>query len=119
MNNIIVGHLNEDSLSDKVDQLKLLIMNIVDVTKTKLDETFPSPRFLIDEFLRSFRVNTTQKRSDILIVVKNDITCKLSTKHNFSHNIKRLFIELSFRKSKCLFLGTYHPPSQNDQYYFD
>ena len=119
MNNIIVGHLNVDSLSDKVDQLKLLIMNIVDVTKTKLDETFPSPRFLIDEFLRSFRVNTTQKRSDILIVVKNDITCKLSTKHNFSHNIKSLFIELSFRKIKCLFLGTYHPPSQNDQYYFD
>ena len=30
-----------------------------------------------------------------------------------------IYIELNFRKCKWLLLGTYHPPSQPDQYYFD
>ena len=30
-----------------------------------------------------------------------------------------LFVELNFRKVKWLLLGTYHPPSQNDIYYFN
>ena len=33
--------------------------------------------------------------------------------------MKGLFVELNFRKVKWLFLGTYHPPSQNDIYYFN
>ena len=30
-----------------------------------------------------------------------------------------MFIELNFCKSKWLLFGTYHPPSQNDNFYFD
>ena len=30
-----------------------------------------------------------------------------------------MFVELNFRKIKWLLFGTYHPPSQNDQYYFE
>ena len=30
-----------------------------------------------------------------------------------------MFIELNFRKSKWLLFGTYHPPSQMDDLYFD
>ena len=30
-----------------------------------------------------------------------------------------IFLEINFRKSKCLLCGTYHPPSQNDQYFVD
>ena len=29
------------------------------------------------------------------------------------------FVEIYFRKSKWLLCGTYHPPSQSDQYFFD
>ena len=29
-----------------------------------------------------------------------------------------MFIELNFRKIKWLLLGTYHPPNQNDKYFF-
>ena len=36
-----------------------------------------------------------------------------------SHDIEGIFIELNFRKVKWLVFGTYHPPSQNDQYYFE
>ena len=41
------------------------------------------------------------------------------TKHNSPYNIKGLFVELNFRKSKWLLGGVYHPPSQPDQYFFN
>ena len=40
-------------------------------------------------------------------------------KHSCSNDIECLFIELTFRKCKWVFCGTYHPPSQNDEYYFN
>ena len=30
-----------------------------------------------------------------------------------------MFIEINFRNSKWLLFGTYHPPSQNDNFYFN
>ena len=54
-----------------------------------------------------------------MIFVKNDIRSKRLTKHNFPYDRAVLFIELDFKKSKWFFLETYHPPSQNNQYYFD
>ena len=30
-----------------------------------------------------------------------------------------MFIEINLRKCKWLLLGTYHPPSQSDKYYFE
>ena len=41
------------------------------------------------------------------------------TKHNSPYNIKGLFVELNFRKSKWLLGAMYHPPSQPDQYFFN
>ena len=54
----------------------------------------------------------------ILIYVREDIPCKLLNNHNLPDDIEGLFVELNFRKSRLLLVGTYHPPCQNDQYYF-
>ena len=40
-------------------------------------------------------------------------------KNNFSDDLEGLFVGLNFRKVKWLLLGIYHPPSQNDIYYFN
>ena len=57
--------------------------------------------------------------SGILIYVINDIPSKLLTKHIFRNDIEGLFVEINFRKTKWLLFRTYHPPSENDQHYFD
>ena len=61
-NNIIVGCLNISSLPGKHHQLKLLTnkIDIVVLTEAKLDETFPSSRFLIDVFSSPFRLIKTE-----------------------------------------------------------
>ena len=53
-----------------------------------------------------------------MIYVLDDIPSNLLTKHFLPNDIEGLFVELIFRKCKWLLLGTYHPPSQSDQYFF-
>ena len=40
-------------------------------------------------------------------------------KHNFPSDIEGIFVEINLRKTKWLLFGTYHPPSQTDNYYFE
>ena len=54
----------------------------------------------------------------IIIYVREDIPTKILTKHNLPEDIEGIFLEINFRKSKWLLCGIYHPPSQNDQYFF-
>ena len=54
-----------------------------------------------------------------MIFLKEDILGKLLKKHDFPSDVKGLFVELNFRKSKLLLFVTYHPPAQNDQYFFN
>ena len=108
-------------MSRKFDQLKCLTSNHADIfvlTETKLDETFTTSSFLIDGFSLPFQLDQSQKGGGILINVRRDIPSKVLTKHSFPNDIEILFVEINFRKSKWLLFRTYHPPSQNDQYYF-
>ena len=53
VNRTIVATLKINSIRNKFDQLKLSIVNNVDIlviTETKLDDTFSTANFMIDEF---------------------------------------------------------------------
>ena len=52
-NNIIIGHLNINSIRNKFEMLSLSVAQYVDIlmlSETKLDSTFPSTQFLINGF---------------------------------------------------------------------
>ena len=122
INNVIVGNLNINSLSSKHDDLKMLISDNFDIfiiTETKLDNTFPSSQFFIEGFSPPYRLDRNRNGGGIMIFVREDIPSKLLTKHVFPDDIEGLFVEINFRKTKWLLYGTYHPPSQCDQYFFD
>ena len=88
------------------------------ISETKLDESFPTSQFLIDGFAEPFRRDRNLMGGGLLIYVREDIPCKPLDKHSFPEDIEGIFLEINLRKSKCLLLGTYHPPSQKDEYYF-
>ena len=83
------------------------------ILETKLDDSYPTSQFFIDGFTMPFRRDRNRFGGGILIYVREDIPCKL-----LADDIEGLFVELNFRKSRLLLVGTYHPPCQNDQYYF-
>ena len=119
---VIIGNLNIKSTSRKFDQLKCLISNHVDIfvlTETKLNETFITSSFLIDGFSSFFWLDRNRKGGGSFVHVRGDIPSKLLTKHSPPNDREGLFVEINFRKSKWLLFGTYHPPPQNNQYYFD
>ena len=88
------------------------------LTETKLDETFTTSAFLIECSSSPFRLDRNRKGGGTFIYVMSDIPSQLLTKYSFPNDIEGLLIEINFRKSKWLLFGTYHPPSQNEQYCF-
>ena len=121
LNRVILATLNVNSLPNKMDQLKLIIGENVDVlvlTETKLDDSFPTSQFLIDGFTTPYRMDRN-RRGGILIYVREDIPSKELKRHDFPSDIEGIFIELNLKKVKWLLLGTYHPPSLSDSYYFE
>ena len=79
------------------------------IGETKLDDSYPNSQFLIEGFAGSFRWG-------IQIYFRDFLPCKKLRKHALPHDIKGMFVELHFRKSKWLLFATYHPPAQNVEY---
>ena len=58
--NIIIGHLNINSIKTKFDLLKKMVTKEIDIlmiTETKLYDTFPVSQFLIQGFYRTLRLD--------------------------------------------------------------
>ena len=51
--------------------------------------------------------------------MREDIPSKQINDHKFDDGIEGIFVEVNLRKTKWLIFGTYHPPSQDDKFYFD
>ena len=94
-------------------------IEILILTETKLDETFLTSQFLMDGFSKPYRFDRNKYGGGVMIYIRYTIPSKILEKHSCPNNIECLFIELNFRKCKWLLCGMYHPPSQNDEYYFN
>ena len=95
------------------------MFDILIITETKLDNTYPVYQFHIDGYSIPFRLDRNKNGRGAIIYVKEDIPSKVLRKHLFPNGIKGIFVEINFRKCKWVLCGTYHPPSQSDQCYFD
>ena len=63
-NKLIIGHLNINSIRYKFEYLKYIIDNNIDIlliSETKLDNTFPNGQFLMNSFHPPFRKDRTEK----------------------------------------------------------
>ena len=122
LRNIVLATLNINSIRNKLDQLKLAIIGNIDIlviTETKLDETFSTANLMIDGFSKPYRRDRNCNGGGVLIYIREDIPSKELNIHFFPDDIEGIFVELNFRKSKWLLFGSYHPPSQSDEYYFN
>ena len=93
-------------------------LNILVLTETKPNDTFPTAQFLVNGFSQTCLTENRNGRG-VMIYIREGIPSKRLNKHVFSYDMEGLFVELNFRKCKWLLFGTYHPSSQADIYYFD
>ena len=122
VNKVIIGNININSLPAKFDQVKEVKLKNIDIlviTETKLDDTFPLDQFYVERFTIPYRLDRNRNGGGVIIYVMEDLPSKILEKHNIPQNFEGMFVELNFRKIKWLLFWTYHSPSQNDQYYFE
>ena len=117
MNKVIIGNLNINAIRNKFEQLKETVLEILVVTETKLDETFLESLFLMDGFSKPYRLDRNKNGGGVMIFIRDTISSKILEKHIFPNDVESIFVELNFRKCKWLLCGTYHPPSQSDEYF--
>ena len=114
-----------NSIRNKFDQLKDTVLKYIDIlilTETKRDETFLISQFLMNVmngFSKPYSFHRNKYGGGVMPYIRDTIPSNNLEKHSCLNNSECLFIELNFRKCRWLHSRTYHPPSQNDEYYFN
>ena len=78
----IFAQININSIRNKFQFLASQVINNVDVllvSETKLDDSFPTAQFLLDGFLKPYRLDCCSNGGGILFYVNDDISCRLLT----------------------------------------
>ena len=73
MNKLIFGHLNINSLRNKFDLLSEQVKGSIDilmVSETKLDDSFPEGQFLIEGFHSPFRFDRNRNCGGIMLYTR-------------------------------------------------
>ena len=113
---VIIGCLNVNGISNKIDALKAFIPGYIDIliiVESKIDPSFETVQFLLEGFKCPYRLDRNRCGGGILVYVREGIPSRLLNGHKFPHDIEGLFV-INLRKTKWILCGTYHPPSQND-----
>ena len=74
---------------------------------------------MIEGYSEPYGFDRNRNGSGVLIYVREDIPSKPLTNHKLPHDIEGIFVELNLRKNKWLLFGSYHSPSQSDEYFFN
>ena len=101
-NRLIFGHLNINSVRNNFDLLGDIIKNNVDIlmiSETKLDSSFPNGQFQIHGYSEPYRFDRNGNGGGILVFIREDIPSKLVESQM---KIEGFFIELNLRRKKWL-----------------
>ena len=106
---MICAQLNVNSLRNKFDSLINMINNNIDIlmiSETKLDPSFPTGQFHIHGFCEPYRFDRNSSGGGILLYIPEDIPSKLILT---KMTIERFFVEINLRKRRWLLCCLYNP----------
>ena len=107
---LINAHLNINSLRNKFEFLVEIIRGKVDIlmiSETKIDESFPLGQFKINDFNAPFRLDRNSNGGGIMLFVPGDILVKLIASE--TPPVERPYVEVKLRKQKWLISCSYNP----------
>ena len=83
-------------------------IDILMVSETKLDSSFPQAQFRIEGYVPQFRYDRNSHGGDILLFIREDIATKIISITPLK-DFEGIFVELNFRKKKVLLCCSYNP----------
>ena len=99
-NRILIAPLNINSLRNKFEILKETVTNKVDIlliSKTKLDSSLPLNQFHVDGFTTPCRLDRNQNGGGIMLYIEEDVPSKSLTEIKLDNEIENIFIEINLR----------------------
>ena len=106
---MICAQLNINSLRNKFESLINIINNNIDIlmiSETKLDPSFPTGQFHIHGFSEPYRFDRNSSGGGILLYIREDIPSKLILT---KMTIEGFFVEINLRKKRWLLCCSYNP----------
>ena len=101
--NPIIAQININSIRNKFETLVSLVTSDIDIlmiSETKIDESFPLSQFMIDEFSMPYRRDREANGGGILVYFRNNITAKLLKLENLPSDIDAIFTEMNIKSKK-------------------
>ena len=113
VNRVVIGHININSIRNKFDMLSDMIKDNIDilmVSETKLDSSFPQAQFRIEGYVPPFRYSHDRNShgGGILLFIRQDIPTKIISITPLK-DFEGIFVELNFRKKKIILCCSYNP----------
>ena len=121
---MLIGHYNVNSFRNKFYEMSPVFtdidIDILGISETKLDESFPHEQFRIEEY-RCHRRDRTDRGGGIIVYIKSDIPQRrrFDLEMKLKDGIELIAIEIIVRKEKWLFLNIYKPPKVNNALLID
>ena len=118
-----IGHLNIQGISNKIDQLKLLLqsqenlIHVLGLSETKLNERHPDTPFEINGYQKPFRRDRSENAGGgLLVYVKEGICCK--RRSDLEHQmLECVWVEIKPLNSCSYLVGNmYRPPNSTVQW---
>ena len=110
MNKLIFAHLNINSIRNKFEELIIQVKGTVDVlmiSETKIDDSFPMANFLIDGFSQPYRIDRNSSGVWIMLYVRKDIPSNLLKVESLP--VEGFYVELKLRSENWLINCSYNP----------
>ena len=102
-----MGHLNINSIRNKFKLFSSLIggeIDILMISETKLDTTFPTNQFFIQGYSTVYRLDRNDKGGGIMLFVKDGIITLTLDQYSFPLSFEAFGIDLNLRKKKAYLL---------------
>ena len=112
LNRVLIGYLNINSLRNKFEILVSSIavnLDILMISETKLDESFPVSQFFRSGFENPIRLDRSSSGGGITLYTREGIPFKSLKSNCLSANTEAFLVEVKINKKKWLLCYSYNP----------
>ena len=85
------------------------VLDILMISETKLNYSFPEAQFYIEGFRTPFRLDRNKHGGGVLLYVRNNINAILLTDHVFPNDIEVFFSEIIVNTCEWIVCCSYNP----------
>ena len=115
-NNIVIGHLNVNSLNLKFQEVKDLIVRckfeVMVLSETKLDETYRDALYNIENY-DMYRQDKRSNSGGIIIYISKFLPSTQGNINNCNDDIECFSVEINCKETKLMIIGMYKNPKMN------